>query len=47
MKLSIQDQKLLSRHFIKIKIFGYVFTFWNTSPERVLKHLKEVQQSKE
>jgi len=41
--MTAEDHKLLSRHFLKINIFGYVLTIWNTSPSKVLSHLKEIE----
>ena len=34
------DYKILDRHYLKINLFGYVLRIWNTSPKKVLEHLK-------
>ncbi len=41
-KLSEKEMRLLDRHYTKIKIFGIIIYWWNTSPRAVLEHLKEV-----
>lgn len=40
-RFSELDYKILDRHYLKINIFGYVLRIWNTSPHKVLQHLKE------
>jgi len=36
-----EDYRLLDRHYLKINLFGWTLRIWNTSPQKVLKHLKE------
>jgi hypothetical protein len=42
MKFTEKEIQLLNRHYTKIKIFGKVFLWWNTSPRIVLRHLQEL-----
>lgn len=43
MKFTEQELELLDRHYLKIKIFGIVILWWNTSPRTVLRHLQEIK----
>lgn len=36
--------KLIERHYLKFKLFGKEFFIWNTSPKKVLEHVKEQNQ---
>ena len=38
-----QDKELLARHYTCFKIFGKEFCFWDTSPRKVLEHLREIE----
>jgi len=38
--------KLIERHYLKFKLFGKEFFIWNTSPKKVLEHVKELNQTK-
>jgi hypothetical protein len=37
---------LIKRHYLKFKLFGKEFFIWNTSPKKVLEHVKELNQNK-
>lgn len=45
-KFTDEEMRLLDRHYSKIKIFGWVSYWWNTSPRQVLRHLKEMENKK-
>jgi len=42
-KFTNEDFDLLKRHYWVIRIFGFEWLIWNTSPQRVLEHLKELK----
>lgn len=42
-KFTDQEFDLLERHYWVIRIFGFEWWIWNTSPQRVLEHLKELK----
>jgi len=43
-RFSELDYKILDRHYLKIILFGYVLRIWNTSPKKILDHLKESER---
>jgi len=45
-KFTDDDFDLLHRHYWVIRIFGFEWWIWNTSPQRVLEHLKELKTCK-
>ena len=42
-KFTDEEFDLLQRHYWFIRIFGFEWSIWNTSPQRVLEHLKELK----
>ena len=42
-KFTDEEFDLLERHFWVIRVFGFEWWIWNTSPKRVLEHLKELK----
>lgn len=43
MKFTNEEMELLDRHYTKIRIFGKVILWWDTSPRAVLRHLQELK----
>lgn len=43
MKFTHEDFELMRRHYVTIKIFGKQFYWFDTSPDQILEHLKEMQ----